>query len=302
MARAGKKTRWLTGCLVAAVATTMWCALPGINEAAVVVQGTDGSEEDTTLKTLPGLPDLTTPGATTQRPPMSAPPNYRQATTPGASTSQALPVPPTYAPGSPASSSSGSAGAVNALPTAPTGYGLYDSPTAQPSQTAPLNQSAPGGLGFGLPQQPTPGSPMGMGVADPAMGRYQSNNVPAATAPRPAAQVSQSQQQLMRGQKPFSDYRAAPAYSPYMSLFRSSDAGRGINNYYEYVRPRLEAQQQSQQVNRDIQGLQDTARLGAQGGQMSGQRPGNVVPGGEAQRAPATFMRFQQYFQQGRRQ
>jgi hypothetical protein len=295
MAKANKKTPWLASCVVAAVITAMWCLLPAANEAAVVVQGTDTSD-DTTLKTLPGLPDLTTPAATTQRPPMSAPPNYQQSATPTATVPQSLPLPPTYAPGTPASSSSGAAGAYSGLPAAPTGYGLYDNPT---TQSSPLGQgTASGGLGLGIPQQPTPTSPMGMAAADPAMGRYQSTNIPEATAPRQPSQVSQTQQQMMRGQKPFSDYRAAPAYSPYMGLFREQN-GR-VNNYYEFVKPELEGQQRAQQVNRDIQGLQDTARYGAQSGQMSGQRPGNVVPGGETQRAPATFMHYQQFFQQGR--
>ena len=260
MAKASKKTPWLTGCLIAAVVSAMWCLLPAANEAAVVVQGTDSSD-DTTLKTLPGLPDLTTPGTTTQRPAMSAAPDYRQSATPAATVPQSLPVPPTYAPGTPASSSPGAAGAYSGLPTAPTGYGLYDSPT---SQVSPLGQGqgTAGGLGFGIPQQPTPTSPMGMAVSDPSMGRYQTNNTPAATTPRQPSQVSQSQQQIMRGPKPFSDYRASSVYSPYMSLFRSDNASRGVNNYYEYVKPRLDAQQQSQQVSRDIQGLQETARYG----------------------------------------
>ena len=109
---------------------------------------------------------------------------------------------------------------------------------------------------------------------------------------------------MLRGNKPFSDYRRKSPYSPYLSLLRTRDTAEGINNYYEYVKPRLEAQQESRQVNRQIQGLQDTARYGAQTTQQQlqqlKQRPGTVLPS-TPQRAPATFMNYQQFFQQGRR-
>ena len=104
----------------------------------------------------------------------------------------------------------------------------------------------------------------------------------------------------MRGSKPFSDYKRKSPYSPYLSLMRERDTAEGLNNYYEYVKPRLEAQQQSRRVNREIQGLQNTTRYGAQTVQQMKQRPGNVIPG-VPQRAPATFMNYQQFFMQGRR-
>ena len=106
--------------------------------------------------------------------------------------------------------------------------------------------------------------------------------------------------EAMRGGKPFSNYRAPSAYSPYMNIFREDNSSRGINNYYSYVKPALDQQHQDTTVNREIQGLQDTARYGSQAAEQMRQRPGNVIPGG-APKIPATFMNHQQYYPQFKR-
>lgn len=306
--------RWLPCLIVVVTGATFW-AMPWLADAAVVVSGSAPSEETVELPGLtPGLeaplPRATSAAAQPQTSPSAAPayrPQAATATAAPAAGPQALPLPPTYAPGSPASSAATDASLYGGLPTSPTGFGLYGSNTTPPAgqggMTVGLGQpgaAAPaGGMGFGAPPQPTPVSPLGAAPPDPTYGRYQPNNIQESTAPRQPAQVGESRQKVMRGNKPFSGYRQPAAYSPYMGMFRDeASAARGINNYYEYVRPQLESQQQSQEVNQEIRGLQDTARYGSQ---ITNQRPGNVVPNAGTQRAPATFMQYQQYYFQGRR-
>jgi hypothetical protein len=215
-----------------------------------------------------------------------------------------MPMPPTFAPGSPGATGAGTAGQnYPGVPTSPTGFGLYDpnSQSAGPGMGIPAGPgamnpgAAPGGVGA-VPQ-PTPVSPLGMTSPDPSMGRYQTNTVPEATAPRPPAQVPQIRQDVMRGSKPFSNYSAPSAYSPYMNLFRGDNTARGVNNYYSYVKPAVDQQRQDMTTNREIQGLQDTARYGAQAVEQMRQRPGNTIPGG-APKIPATFMNYQQFYPQ----
>jgi hypothetical protein len=92
-----------------------------------------------------------------------------------------------------------------------------------------------------------------------------------------------------------------------MSLFRTEDAARGVNNYYDLVRPALEQRRQNQQVQREISGLQNAAKYqGMSINQLnqrnaSKQRPGAVIPGANVpQRQPATFMNTQGFYGGGR--
>ncbi|MBN1912566.1 MAG: hypothetical protein JW818_22790, partial [Pirellulales bacterium] len=103
---------------------------------------------------------------------------------------------------------------------------------------------------------------------------------------------------VMQTPKPFADYKRPSGYSPYMSLFRYNDAGRGINNYYNSVLPQLDQQRQNMLDAREIRQLGDVARYDYQSIQQSKQRPGNAVR--TENRQPATFMNYQQYFGGGR--
>jgi hypothetical protein len=60
--------------------------------------------------------------------------------------------------------------------------------------------------------------------------------------------------------KPYQDYRRPPAVSPYMELTRRSSQYNDIDNYNQYVRPRLEQLQESRQMAGQLQGLQTTVR------------------------------------------
>ena len=236
---------------------------------------------------------------------------------------QNLPLPPTYAPGSPSGSSVDPYGE---MPMPPTAYGLYDSPT--PEATAPSPGMRPrmssgmgggaatgggytgygsqprggyaglGNTGYGAPPAPTPTSSLG-GVAlmDPSFGRYESQDIREATAPRQPASIGRSQSQILRGSKPFSAYRPASAYSPYMRLSRDLTSGgnSATNTYYEWVKPLLEQQQENRRVTHNIQGLTDTARAGYQSLESMKQRPGNTIRN-VAPRNPATFMNTGQYY------
>ncbi|MCX7426920.1 MAG: hypothetical protein NTW96_14995 [Planctomycetia bacterium] len=277
--------------------------------AAIVVQRL-GEDQSATEGQLPGLPGLVIPlpetdeaaaqpTASGQRRASTAPPSQAA---PAATPQQMMPLPPTVAPGSPASTGAGQAGQTYpGLPASPTGPYDPNSQSAGPGMGFPTSPGAtgsgasPGGLAA-VPQ-PTPVSPLGMVPSDPSTGRYQMNTIPEATAPRPPAQVPQARQDIKRGNKPFAGYSAPSAYSPYMNLFRGENSARGLNNYYSYVKPALDQQRQDMTSNREIQGLQDTARYGAQSAEQMGQRPGSVIPG-NSPKIPATFMNYQQFFPQ----
>jgi hypothetical protein len=85
-----------------------------------------------------------------------------------------------------------------------------------------------------------------------------------------------------------------------MSLMRTQDSIRGIDNYYEYVMPKIEQQQREKQVSREIMGLQSTARSEYEALQQMKQRPGSA-PVQSGSLAPATFMNTGNYFGQGKK-
>jgi len=60
--------------------------------------------------------------------------------------------------------------------------------------------------------------------------------------------------------KPFADYRQAPAISPYMNLFRTDNAYGTIDNYSTLVRPRISQRSMNTRVGGAIRGLQSTTR------------------------------------------
>ena len=134
-----------------------------------------------------------------------------------------------------------------------------------------------------------------MALADPGFGRYQSPDMREATASRPPATIGRTESQILRGNKPFTSYQPDSAYSPYMRLNSNSLTNPGNNIYYEWVKPLLDQQQENRQVNRNIQGLESTARSGYQALQDMKQRPGNMVPGA-TYRSPATYMNTGQYY------
>jgi hypothetical protein len=254
----------------------------------------------------------------------AAPSTSGQPTTTFSPNPLAMPVPPTYAPGAPGGPAQ-TANPYGMMPSPPTAYGPYGAPNsattsssagaagtawgwsgAPTSTGAPLGYAMPsaggaagygGGLGYGVPPSPT--QPMSLGgaaMADPSFGRYESANIRQATDVRPPATVGESQQRVLQGGKPFSGWRPSDAVSPYQRLNDFDMAhSPGVNQYYSYVKPLLDQQAQNRVVNRDMQGLADTARAGYDATQSTGQRPGNAVPTA-APRVPATFMNTGQFF------
>jgi len=88
--------------------------------------------------------------------------------------------------------------------------------------------------------------------------------------------------------KPFSQYRAAPAVSPYMNLFRDDTNFGRVDNYNTLVRPMVEQRNANLQVGGAIRGLERKT-----------QTQGSAIRqlGGRAPAAPTQrFMNYQGYF------
>jgi len=212
-----------------------------------------------------------------------------------------LPTPPTYL--------NPNAGQQN-LPMAPTGQAPYGAPSSSGGATGdpftgtnpgmlpnnPMNAGETMGTGPMMPAAPTPGQNLNqLGIADPKYGRFESARLEASLMPHQATLTNAARNQIIRGGKPFSGYRQPSAYSPYMSLMRTQDSVRGINNYYEYVMPQIEQQQRNKQVSREINSLESTARSGYEALIQIKQRPGNA-PVQSGAMAPATFMNMGGYY------
>jgi len=60
--------------------------------------------------------------------------------------------------------------------------------------------------------------------------------------------------------KPFAEYRQAPAVSPYMNLFRTDNLQGTVDNYYTLVKPRIDQRNANVRVKGAIRGLQSTTR------------------------------------------
>lgn len=167
----------------------------------------------------------------------------------------------------------------------------------------PMGGTSPSGeMGSNLmmPASPTPGQNLNqLGIADPQYGRFESARLEASLTPRQPAQMNAARNQVIRGGKAFSGYRQPSPYSPYMSLMRTQDSIRGIDNYYEFVMPRIQQQQTNKQVSQEIGGLQSTARSGYEALQQIKQRPGNA-PVQSGSTVPATFMNTGNYFGGGK--
>ncbi len=310
-----------TGVFVAFVAFICFTATPQTAEAGAVIpeSGSSGAETEA----LPGLPSYTVPEdeeaarkrmRRQQQPPSTAPRQtggQQGGTGAGISTAPAqMPLPPTYAPGAPASYNQPASAAM--LPVSPTSQGLYNSPMAPG-----------GGSGFGLPGQPgnmstqpggmvMPPSPTDQGpmafspgttTDQQIYGPHSPSGISQSAAPQMPVASRQSAGMPSSGAKPFQDYKRTSPYSPYMNLSRTQDMDRGINNYYNLVRPALEQSQENSRVRRSINTLQNTSRNQGMSLQQinqqnqARQRPGNVIPGADVQqRMPATYMNVQQYY------
>jgi len=284
---------------------------PESADGAVVLDQKTTSAPPVTSSESETLKGYTAPaGGTTARPappPMAAPgTGWQQPAATAAPTQQQMPLPPTYnlAPGAQGGGGLGGSG----LPMAPTAYGPWSSPNVAPSPgsgelgfglTGP--QAGPSGFGFVGPPAPTPTAttgpvvPMGVAVSDPRFGPYQPSNIEQPGASRPATTLGPAGQSVLRQPKPFSGYRRPSALSPYINMNRLQDMDRGIDLYNQYVRPQLEQQQENRQVERNLQGLGETARY-AQQMLQSNQRPGTIVT--SPQKQPATFMNTGQYYGQ----
>ena len=313
------RTSLLIGICVAFTVFLLVAAMPQLLEAGPVVPREDSSSQNEQAEGLPGLPNYAESAedekdAARRRAERRMPAPKGQGGQYGAGGyGQQMPLPPTYSPGAPASYSQPASAAQ--LPMSPTAYGTYDSPPGygQPgmgpgSQQMGPGQTAAGQQGnFGLPPSPTAQTPtatsaLPMGPHQ-AYGSQSPTGVRQQTTPQPSVSAHHPQSTVPSGAKPFKDYTRTSPYSPYMSLFRTEDSARGINNYYSLVKPALEQRQKNRQATRAISGLQQKAQSqGLSIQQMNQQnaarqRPGNVIPGANVpQRMPATFMNTQQYY------
>ena len=284
-------------------------------EAGAVVPRSGSSEDGGQAEALPGLPNYAVPEdeeETRKRMRRQQQPSQTAPGQTGAAAAQ-MPLPPTYTPGAPASY--GQPASAAQLPMAPTAYGTYNTPGFNEfGMPAPGQQAMPGQAGamgmqpggqMMMPPSPTAQTPISPGNAGAQQfyGPHSPTGVRQATTPQPAVSAHRQPATMPAGSKPFEDYHRKSAYSPYMSLFRTQDADRGINNYYSYVKPYFDQSHQNRRVNKQISGLQNSSRyqnlsieqINQQN--RARQRPGNVIPGENVpQRMPATYMNLQQYY------
>lgn len=310
--------RGMCGLLIVGVACLILLghavAAPVVDTPTPLTQQDDATKtKAATRSAVAPRSDATTQQQQQQQQYTPLPEGYQPAPVPQAGPSM-MPLPPTYAPGSPGAAQGGSGmDPYGAMPTAPTAFGLYDSAhpgagggfTPGPTVGGPSTGGGQGmgqgmgtnlGFGYGVPPSPTPTSSLGgAAMADPSFGRYESQSISQATAPRAPATYGQTQSQVLSPSKPFQGYRPQSAYSPYMRLNQRDSFTGASNPYYEYVKPLLDQQQENRQVDRQIGGLQGVARSGFQNMESLRQRPGNTVQQA-APRNPATFMNTGQYY------
>jgi len=135
-------------------------------------------------------------------------------------------------------------------------------PSATPSNL-PVTQGA---VGTGVMQSTTPNTvntqfPQGIPVVSGANGQpmpmlnpYQQNQQPQTRSFNGPVQYGQHTNPGPV-EKPFANMQQKPILSPYMNFYRR-DTVPGIDNYNMYVKPALEAEQQRQQMQQQIQTLQ----------------------------------------------
>jgi hypothetical protein len=78
--------------------------------------------------------------------------------------------------------------------------------------------------------------------------------------------------------KPFSGHQADPVLSPYMDLFRTDNSLGTVDNYNQYVRPKLQQQARNRQLNRQVRGLQSTTQRQGSALRQSQQLQGLSAP------------------------
>ena len=117
--------------------------------------------------------------------------------------------------------------------------------------------SLSGGLPGGVPKELNPYRPTGK---TDAAGKKNTGTMPInpyqPTQPRiNSVNVQYGTHTPQNVQKPFSDYKPEPNFSPWMNLYRSGN-NTGIDNYNFYVRPALEAEQEKRQMQEQVRTLQ----------------------------------------------
>ena len=199
-------------------------------------------------------------------------------------------------------------------PLPPTAFGPQDGFQRGPSMMTPgilpgeqppmttgsegmLGQSfGPGGPGIMAPPTSNPGASGGAASMDPAFGRYASFAVPQAMGqlgtsgkPQPVGAATKD--------KPFSNYTAPRAISPYQNLYREPMSG--VDNYNAYVKPIMEQQRVNVQTQYEVSKLQRTSRTQTSNIQMLDQRLNpyqRQLSQPTTQQGPAQFMNLQQYY------
>ena len=172
-----------------------------------------------------------------------------------------------------------------------------EQPARTPSSEAMLGQSmGPGGAGLLAPPTSNPGAVSGAAGMDPAMGRYASFAVPQAMGQMgptgtPGALPTATKE------KPFSNYTAPRAISPYVNLYR--EPASGVDNYNAFVKPIIEQEKLNVQTQYEVSKLQRTSRAQSNNIQMLDRRLNpyqRELSRPTTQQGPAQFMNLQQYY------
>ena len=158
------------------------------------------------------------------------------------------------------------------MPTDSSGTTANTYPFASPTANLQTQQGGPGG-------QPSGASGSRAGVIPQA---------PASPLPRKRPSLPQSRVtefyknraliQAMDPSKPLSSYQPAPVLSPYMDLFRTDNNLGTIDNYNQYVRPKLQQQARARQLSRQVRGLQSATKRQGTALQQSRQLQGLSAP------------------------
>jgi hypothetical protein len=184
----------------------------------------------------------------------------------------------TYIPEAPEPPRAGSRGAVPPAAAAPAPElpAAEAPPAVTPAPTAPMPTLPPPNPGNLYPRSPQsynvpppslalPGRPT-PAAANPAFGSTGLGSFPAYAMPPGIGSPGAPRQPATFGtlpppipaavtQKPFSNYTAAPAVSPYINLFRSNSLLGTAANYYGLVRPQVQQQSFNQQAAENLSRL-----------------------------------------------
>lgn len=173
------------------------------------------------------------------------------------------------------------------------GFGMRSQIPGSP--TDPLSTGGMYPLGPPTANQPPEQGASGQGGGSVSMIPQMPVSPQARPSPRPRPQSSRraSHGRSFSTPKPFDSFNSPSPISPWMDMNRR-DGSAGVDNYNQFVQPKLQQQARNQQLNRQIRGLQSNARrqgaalknIGRQTQQLQGlsapqyyMNTGNYYPG-----------------------